>query len=230
MADIRVALVDGQVMMRESLAAQLDRAEGIRVVWQGSEGVDLLTYYASCLAADRPQVVVMAVWLQGKTGVTTTKRIKKLNQSIRVIGLTLVPDMQVVRLMMEAGAYGCVQKTEQFSVLTDLIRASWYGTDPTDPATRAALDDYFRKRKAWPTASGLPADDRTVNIMLTVREHEVLRYVCHAYDNRTIGLCLGISGRTVQTHLTHIYGKLRVRGRAEAILVALRNQWISLEF
>ena len=211
MAEIRVAIVDAHVMMREGLAAQLDLVEGIRVVWQGSEGDDLLSHYA-VNPPDRPQVVVMAVWIQGKVGVSTTKRLKQLNQSVRVIGLTFMQDMEVIRRMMEAGAYGCVHKSEQLSALVEMIRAAWHGTDPVDPGTSAALDAHLTRRRNWPTDSGFPAADGADQIVLTPREYEVLHYICHACDNRTIARHMGISARTVQTHLTHIYEKLQVRG------------------
>ncbi len=229
MADIRVALVDGHVMMREALAAQLDLVDGIQIVWQGAEEADLLTYCAGN-PPDRPQVVVIAVWVQGTIGVSTVKRLKKLNGSIRVIGLTVVQDMEIIRRLMEVGAYGCVHKSEMLSVLVDLIRAAWNGPEPVDPATRDAVNEHLKRRRNWPTESGFPADDETGRILLTPREHDVLHYVCHACDNRTIGKHLGISKRTVQTHLTHIYEKLQVRGRMEAIVVAIRDRWVIPEY
>ena len=229
MTDIRVALVDGHVMMREALAAQLDLVEGIQVVWQGTEEAELLAHCAAN-PPERPQVVVIAVWVQGTIGVSTVKRLKKLNGGIRMIGLTLMPDMEIIRRLMEVGAYGCLHKSETLSALVNLIRAAWNGPEPIDPATRDALDEYLKRRRNWPTESGFPAPDETHRILLTPREHDVLRYVCHACDNRTIGKHLGISRRTVQTHLTHIYEKLQVRGRMEAIVVAIRDRWIILDF
>jgi len=226
MVDIRIGLVDGHVMMREALAAQLDLVDGIQVVWQGTEEAELLAHCAAASPPDRPQVVVIAVWAQGIIGVSTAKRLKKLNGSIRVIGLTLIQDMEIIRRLMEVGTYGCIHKSETLSGLVDLIRAAWNGPEPIDPATRDALDEYLKKRRNWPTASGFPAPDETNRIYLTPREHEVLRFVCHACDNRAIGKHLGISRRTVQTHLTHIYEKLQVRVRMEAIVVAIRDRWV----
>ncbi len=225
MEDIRVALVDGHVMMREALAAQLDLVDGIRIVWQGTDEAALLAHYAANLP-DRPQVVIIAVWVQGIIGVSTVKRLKKLNEGVRVIGLTLVHDMEIIRRLMEVGAYGCVHKSQTLPVLVDLIRAAWNGPEPSDPATRDALDEYLKKRRNWPTESGFPAADKTKQIYLTPREHDVLRFVCNACDNRTIGKHLGISKRTVQSHLTHIYEKLQVQGRMEAIIVAIRDRWV----
>ncbi len=230
MADIRIGLVDGHVMMREALAAQLDLVDGIQVVWQGTEEADLLAHCAAANPPDRPQVVIVAVWVQGSLGVSTVKRLKKLNGGIRVIGLTVIHDLEIIRRLMEVGAYGCVHKSATLSVLVDLIRAAWNGPEPTDPATRDAVDEYLKKRRNWPTESGFPAADETNQIYLTPREYDVLRFVCEACDNRTIGKHLGISRRTVQTHLTHIYEKLQVRGRMEAIVVAIRDRWVIPEY
>ncbi len=229
MADIRVALVDGHVMMREALAAQLDLVDGIQVVWQGSVDTELLAHCAAN-PPDRPQVVIIAVWVQGTIGVSTVKRLKKLNGGIRVIGLTLIHDMEIIRRLMEVGAYGCLHKSETLPVLVDLIRAAWHGPEPIDPATRDAVEEYLKKRRNWPTESGLPAPDETTEIYLTPREHDVLRFICDACDNRTIGKHLGISTRTVQTHLTRIYEKLQVRGRMEAIVVAIRDGWVRPDY
>ncbi len=225
MADIRVALVDGHVMMREALAAQLDLVDGIQIVWQGSEETDLLAHCAAN-PPDRPQVVIIAVWVQGSIGVSAVKRLKRLNDDIRAIGLTLVHDMGIIHRLMEVGAYGCVHKSQPLPVLVDLIRAAWNGPEPIDPDTRGAVDEYLKKRRNWPTESGFPAADETKEIYLTPREQDVLGFICNACDNRTIGKHLGISARTVQTHLTHIYEKLQVRGRMEAIVVALRDRWV----
>lgn len=226
MTNIRVALVDGRVMMREALAAQLDLVDRIQIVWQGTEEAELLAHCATASPSDRPQVVVIGVRAQGIIGVSTVKRLKKLNAGIRVIGLTLVPDMEIIYRLMQAGAYGCVDKSETISVLVDRIRAAWNGPEPIDPATRDALAKYLEKRRNWPTESGLPAPDEARQVFLTTREYEVLRFVCDACDNRTIGNHLGISKRTVQTHLTHIYQKLQVRGRIEALIVAIRDRWV----
>lgn len=225
MAEINVALVDGHVMVREALVGHLEREEDIQVVAHFGSGAQLLDYLSS-RAGPVPHVVVLALWLQDTGGIVTAHRLHQQTRHIQIIGLTDIPDPEIAKRMQAAGAYGCVHKSYRLSALLDIIRAARYGGDREDPTTKKIVSDFDLKHDAFPTRTGLPADHPQEKPDLTLREFDVLQSLCRAYSNYEIGLHLGISNRTVQTHLTHIYRKMRVRGRNEAIIKAVYHRWV----
>jgi DNA-binding NarL/FixJ family response regulator len=78
-------------------------------------------------------------------------------------------------------------------------------------------------------SSGKPLGAQAVIEKLTQRELDVLRLAAKGHTNRAIGLELGISDRTVQGHLANIFGKLGVATRTEAVLLAMKQGWITLD-
>lgn len=225
MAEIRVVLVDEHVMIREALAEQLGRERDITVIAQFDHGAGLMQYLAE-RTGPIPHIVLVAVWRHRSGGLHLTERLAKQSRNIRVIGLVDARDVPTMVQMHHAGAYGCVPKARTLPHLLETIRAARYGGDHVDPMTEQVVSAFKQRQDAYPTRTGLPADHPLEQISLTKREFAVLEYACNACSNHEIAIHLGISNRTVQTHLTHIYTKMKVRGRMEAVIKAVHNRWI----
>jgi DNA-binding NarL/FixJ family response regulator len=226
MSEIRIALVDEHVMVREALVGHLERLEeDFQVVAQLDDGPALMEYL-SAREGPVPHVAVIAVWLQNMGGILTTQRLSQYDRRIRVVGLTEVHSPEVIYQMCRAGAYTCLHKSRAIAELIAAIRAARYGGDHHDPETKRIADEYERRFNAFPTLTGLSPKNGPAKMDLTRREFSVLQCLCQAHSNTEIAETLGISTRTVQTHLTHIYSKMKVRGRNEAIIKAFRNHWV----
>jgi len=214
---IRVMLVEDHVLVREGTRELLDREKDLRVVAEAGDGEEAV----GLAAVHRPDVVVMDIALPKLNGIEATRRIKATNPSIAVLVLTAYGNDQYVFPLLEAGAAGYLLKDISTHDLIKAIRAVHVGESVLHPAIARKVVDYFAKR-----AGGQGEGDLNE---LTRRELEVLRLAARGMTNREIAGALAISVRTVQVHLSNIFGKLGVSSRTEAVLHALRKGWITLE-
>ncbi len=124
--------------------------------------------------------------------------------------------------LLEAGASGYLIKTSS-GVGIGGGDQNWFMQVQTalSPRISAKLINRIGGRQAY-RKNHMP-------IGLTEREMDVLRAAANGYANKEIGSLLGISGQTVQVHLRNIFGKLEVGNRSEAIAMAIRYGWITLE-
>jgi DNA-binding NarL/FixJ family response regulator len=134
---------------------------------------------------------------------------------VGVLILTAYDDDPYVMAVLQAGANGYVLKTGQSEELIQAVRDVHEGKSALDPSiTKKLMTNIFK------TA------DRTVE-PLTDRELDVLRLAAKGFTNKAIGMQLGISDRTVQGHLAHIFAKLQANSRTEAVMRAVSLGWIS---
>jgi DNA-binding NarL/FixJ family response regulator len=150
------------------------------------------------------------LWLS--VGHTTTRRILERAPSVRVIALTASTDEARMMGVLRAGAVGYVRKDADPEILLDAVRAVARGKTYIDP-------HLARQVLRAPVAH----DD------LTAREVEVLRQLALGRSNREIAEALFISEETVKTHLGHLFAKLQVENRAQAIVQALKRGLVALE-
>jgi DNA-binding NarL/FixJ family response regulator len=133
-----------------------------------------------------------------------------------VLILTAYNDDPYVMAVLQAGANGYVLKTANADELIQAVRDVYEGKSALDPAvTRKLMNSLFKKPEQVP---GEP---------LTDRELDVLRLAAKGFTNKAIGMQLGISDRTVQGHLAHIFDKMQATSRTEAVMRAVSLGWIS---
>jgi len=218
MAKIRVMLVEDHVLVREGTRELLDRENDLEVVAEAGDGEEAIR-----LAALRhPDVVVMDMAMPRLNGIEATRQIKATNPGTAVLVLTAYDDEQYIFAFLEAGAAGYLLKDVSTRDLIQAIRAVHSGESVLHPTVARKVVDYFSRK-----AKGAPKEETAE--VLTEREMDVLRLAARGMTNREIGNQLGISVRTVQVHLSNIFGKLGVGSRTEAVLHALRKGWLTLE-
>ena len=209
MTPITVVIVDDHRVVTRSLQSYLESFPDLRVVGTAATGEELLERVASW----RPQVIVQDLLLPGGIdGIETTRRVLKLQPSVRVVALTASMDEARMMAVLRAGAAGYIRKDAEPETLLAAIRAVARG--------RTYVDPYLARRVA---EDGVSPDD------LTDREREVLRHLALGESNKTIGEVLCVSEETVKTHVGHILGKLGVENRAQAVVQALKRGLVSLE-
>jgi NarL family two-component system response regulator LiaR len=213
-SEIRVLLADDHVVLREATAELIDHQPDMRVVGQASTGEE-----AVALARDlRPDVIVMDIAMPRLDGLAATRQIVAECPATRVLVLTAHEDEEHVISLLEAGATGYLPKTVGLNELLDAIRATSRGESVLPPSVASVVVRHLAGKP-----SGVPDDD------LTPREMQVLCLLAEGLSNHQIARRLDLSVRTVESHLTHIYAKLGVGSRMEAVLQAQRKGLLASE-
>ena len=208
---IRVVMVDDHPIVRAGMRQVLNAAPDIQIIGEASNGQEALRQ------ADElhPDVLVLDVNLPDINGLEVTRRLQaKPLPHPAVLILTIHDDNQMIFALLQAGASGYVLKDDALETLAAAIQAvahgeRWLSSRITAQVVQRALGE---THLAASPASGL-----------TPRELEVLRLLAQGLDNEAIAQHLTLTIRTVQNHVSSIYGKLEVTSRAEAILYAIRQ-------
>jgi DNA-binding NarL/FixJ family response regulator len=206
---IRVLLVDDQELIRSGLRAILREQFGFNVVGECGHGGEV----EGAVATLRPDVVLMDARMPIVDGIEATRRLAASAQAPPVLALTTFDDDEVLAGMLRAGAAGFVLKGVPAEDLQRAVRSVAAGEAWLDPSVTARVLDVFRT-----TAS--PADQDTALAVLTTREYEVLRLIAVGLTNDEIAARLFLTPGTVKTHVNHIFFKLDLRNRAEAVIFA----------
>ena len=209
-----VVVVDDHPVVRAGIRAVLEAGGDITVVAEGTRGADAL-----CLVArHRPDVLVLDVNLPDMSGVEVARQLKAQEIPTAILILTVHADGETVFGLLESGATGYVLKDEALETLVSAARAAARGESWLSPAVarqvvHRAVDGTADRAAAAP-ASAPP---------LTPREMEVLCWLARGLDNAAIARQLVVTTRTIQNHVSTIYGKLGVASRTEAALYAIRH-------
>jgi DNA-binding NarL/FixJ family response regulator len=207
---MRVLLADDQELFREGVRLILETADDISVIGEAADGFEAVRQ-ARLL---EPDLVLMDVRMPRLDGLEATRRILAERSQARVIVLTTFDLDEYVYAAMKAGASGFLLKDLRRDQLIGAIRTAAAGDALLAPAVIRRLIERFCGEP--PPADGLPESMAE----LTARELEVLKLVARGLSNRQIGESLFLSEATVKTHLAHVYAKLSVRDRVQAVVLA----------
>ncbi|MDW5596989.1 response regulator transcription factor [Conexibacter stalactiti] len=216
---IRVLLADDQQLLRAGFRMVLDAQPGIAVVGEAGDGEQAVAQTARL----EPDVVLMDVRMPGVDGIEATRRIVAAGGAARVLILTTFDLDEYAFAGLRAGASGFLLKDVPPDQLTAAIRAVAAGDAVVAPRITRRLLDAF--------ADQLPADgadaaetvaprDHPRLAELTAREHEVLLELAAGRTNAEIAARLVLSDATVKTHVGRILGKLGLRDRVQAVILA----------
>ena len=213
---IRVLLVDDHAVVREGLRAFLELQDDFEVVGEASDGEQALVQ-AEVL---RPDVILMDLVMPNLDGVGAMRELRVRAPDSQVIVLTSFLDDDRLMAAIQAGAAGYLLKDVKPSELARAIRAADAGEAIIAPTAAArlvrAIADGSRPVLAEPER-------------LTRREREVLELIVQGRANKRIAFELGISEKTVKTHVGHLLAKLGVSDRTQAALLAVREGLVGQE-
>jgi DNA-binding NarL/FixJ family response regulator len=207
---ITVVIVDDHPVVRAGMRTALDRASDIAVVAEGAAGADALRL----VAQHHPDVLVLDVNLPDISGLEVARQLRDAGATVAILVLSVHDDSQTVFGLLESGAIGYVLKDEALETLEHAVRAVARGESWLSPAVARQV---VRRAVGDPPSPSVPS-----LTPLTPREIEVLRLLAQGLDNAAIAEALVLTTRTVQNHVSNIYGKLGVTSRTEAALWAIR--------
>jgi len=214
---IKILIADDHAVVREGTRQILEQEPDLEVVGEAADGEEAV----KLVERARPDVAIIDISMPKMDGIEATRRIKKLLPSTVVLILTAYDDDQFVFSLLEAGAAGYLLKSVRGRELIDAVRQVNAGESVLHPSiARKVLNRFV---PCGPTRELKPAET------LSERELEVLRLATRGLSNQEIAAELCLSLRTVQAHLGHIFNKLQVSSRTEAVVRALKEGWITLE-
>ena len=200
-ARARVLVVDDHSLLRTGVANIINQEGDLEVVAEAGDGRDGVEAFR----AHRPDVTLMDLRMPEMEGVEAVRRIRELDPQARVIVLTTYDADEDIARALKAGAKAYILK------------------DIAADALIACIHDVLAgKTYLAPTAAAKLAE-RVTQVQLTPRELAALRLLANGESNKEIATSLGISERTVKTHLAHLFEKLGVTSRTEAVRVATRR-------
>jgi len=202
-----VLLVDDHALMRTGVANIINQERDLRVVAEASNGVEAIAAFEQF----HPDVTLLDLRMPVMEGVEAVRQIRARDPRARVIVLTTYDTDDEISRALKAGAKAYVLKDISADLLIGCIRDVLAGKTYLAPSAAAKL------------AEGV------THVQLTPREMSALRLMADGKANKEIATELSISERTVKTHLGHLFEKLGVASRTEAIKVATRRGLVRLQ-
>ncbi|MET7948383.1 response regulator transcription factor [Micromonospora sp. NPDC005324] len=210
---IRMVLADDQTLVRAGFRGLLDHSEDLEVVGEASNGAQAV----EMVAATRPDIVLMDVRMPVLDGVRATAAIVERFPAVRVIVLTTFELDEYVFEALRAGASGFLLKDIEPDELRQAVRVVAGGDMLISPRVTSRLVSAFVSKVA-----PAPVDGGRLAV-LTDREREVMSLVASGLTNEEIGRRLSMSPATARTHVHRAMVKLRVRDRAQLVVLAYQT-------
>ena len=197
----RVLVVDDHSLLRTGVANIINQETDLEVVAEAANGRDAIDAFL----IHRPDVVLMDLRMPEMEGVEAIRRIREVDPQARVVVLTTYDADEDIARALQAGAKAYILKDIAADALVACVRDVLAGKTYLAPAAAAKLAEHVTQ------------------VQLTPRELAALRLLANGHSNKEIATALEISERTVKSHLAHLFEKLQVTSRTEAVRVATRR-------
>ncbi len=213
MEKITVMVIDDHPTFREGLASLLRDEPDIEVVSTLEDG----TKAVETAQTLKPHIAVLDVAMPGVNGIEVAKQIRQVSPSTAILILSAFNYPSYIMASLRAGVAGYLTKDTPLDKIVGAIRMIHSGGSVFDLKVAGKILNRMAQGKISPEPH------------LHARELQILNLAAQGSTNKDIGKKLGISERTVQTHLVHIFHKLEVNTRTEAVLRSLKEGWVNLE-
>lgn len=200
---LTVALVEDRPDVQESWVRLINSFADIKCVCTCASSEEAL----QIIPPAHPGVVLMDIFMPGMNGIECTARLKQILPQTPVVILTSSDDDEIVFQALQAGADGYLLKRTKPADLRAALLDVLSGGAPMSSEIARRVVSSFRQKS--------PVRDDSMN--LTARESEILQFLTKGYSNKEIAERLDMAVETVRSHLKHIYEKMHVRSRGEAV-------------
>jgi len=211
---IRVLIADDQTLFRSGLARLLEADPRVQIVGQAVDGADVVKRVATL----KPDVVLMDLKMPNLDGIEATRKIVSEHPDIKVLVLSTFDADSYVLQALRAGASGYVLKDSQPGAIVSSLLAVMGGERVMASAVANRVLDML-------TGNATPKEFYDG---LTAREIEILKLLAIGQANKQIAYRLKISEKTVRNHVSHMYEKLHIYDRSQAVLYAVRKGLVEL--
>jgi len=219
MSTLKLILADDEPLFRSGISFILQREEDITIIYEASNGAELLDYLRS--AAERPDIIIMDLKMPFLNGVDSTKIISEEFPEIKVIALTSYNTKLFIANMINTGAASyLVKNTTPKNLLTTIREVAAKGYYYDEAVMEVIKEDLQ-------TVKG--AKSNFHNLDLTVREQEIIKLICLQHSTKEIADMLFINHRTVEGHRNNLMLKTQSKNIAGLVVFALQNEIITLE-
>lgn len=209
---IKVVLADDHNIVRAGIRQLLESSKDIQVIAEAGDGEEA----QALIQKHQPDIAVLDIQMPKASGIEVTRWVRLHLPKVGVLILTAYDDEPYVMAVLQAGANGYVLKTARTEELIQAVHDVYEGKSVLDPAvTQKLMSNLFKH------------PEKTSAELLTDRELDVLKLTARGFTNKSIGVQLNISDRTVQGHLAHIFAKLQATSRTEAVMRGVSLGWIS---
>ncbi|RQD69933.1 MAG: DNA-binding response regulator [Tindallia sp. MSAO_Bac2] len=216
MEKIRVLIADDHSLVRQGLSQILSLEDDIVVIGEARDGEECVKKVQEV----KPDVVLLDINMPNVNGIKALRKIKDLDQSIKVIILTFHEEIEYLFETFNLGANGYIVKDAESRVLIDGIREVNEGVSYVYPTMAEGEKQQLQKLKNLEQSEEI-ADKK---VSLTKREYEILTLIADGLNNREIANTLFISEKTVKNHVSNIFKKIKVGDRTQAAIYAFRNK------
>lgn len=208
-ATIRIVLAEDHAMVRAGLTRLLQDLPGVDIVAVAADGREAL----ALIEEHRPDVAILDITMPGLSGLNALTRITADHPEVRVIMLSMHDNEEYVGQALKAGAAGYLLKDSDLAELELAIRSVMRGGSYLTPAVSRHVIRDFRHRS--PSEAG-------VYERLTPRQTEILQLIAEGHRNAEIGVILGVSEKTIETHRMQLMARLDIHDVTGLVRYAIR--------
>ena len=202
---LRIVLADDHPVVRGGIRMLLEQEPDLTVVGEADNGIAALHLVATLT----PDVLLLDMEMPGLKGLEVAQRLRDQEAAVRVLALSAYDDEQYIFGLLDSGAAGYLTKDEAPQTIVEAVRGVARGEGGW--ISRRVAEKLVRRRRYQQAVD------------LTERERDVLHHIAQGLTNPQIAETLFIAEGTVKNHVSHIYDKLGVRTRAEAVAWAWQH-------
>jgi DNA-binding NarL/FixJ family response regulator len=221
-------MVEDQVKILKTQLKLLEASPALEIVGTALNGEDALTE----IQRTRPDVILCDLGLPGISGIEVTRRVKASGTGSEVLIFTIFEEEDKVLEAIKAGASGYLLKGATADKIVEAIQDVRAGGTVIQPSLARRLLQHVRvpvALEAAPPVAAPPARELAEEgKSLSARETEILRLIAKGLSNHEAAQVLNLSKATIRTHLEHIYHKLEVTNRVEAVTEGIRKGIIEM--
>lgn len=205
---IRIMLADDHVLVRSGLKMLLKSEPNFEVTAEANDGKEVLERLRAIPDID---IVLLDISMPEESGLECLRQIRKIRPETKIIILSMHEDEIYIKKSLELGANGYVPKAsadaELFEAIDKVHRGEFYLSQAANQRLVSSLAE---------------VDHIGLESILSKRELEVLKLIVRGHSSTEIGRMLNLSVKTIDTHKTHIMGKLRCRRKSQLVEIALK--------
>jgi DNA-binding NarL/FixJ family response regulator len=204
-----IIIVDDHNLFRKGLRLILNESKNIEVIGEAANGTELI----DLLEERMPEIVLIDIKMPKSDGIATTKKAMSLYPNLKIIALSSSDDYDSYKLMLDAGAIGFIIKDSDLSELHIGLQKAIAG------------ESYFSQQLMQNIARSMNSlkNKKEIDLKISEREVEVLKYICKGLTNQEIGEKLFVHPRTIERHRANLIQKTKCKNSITLVLYAIKN-------